>query len=215
MLEDPLERRPAPSWAETRPRGDSAPFLLPLAEPGIPACELRSKRPIEGDASSGIEIVCMAAGGKRLAMRGGDEGEMLAACGPCTIPRESGRRPCLYLVPIKTERDHKVRDYFICRWFYRLKPEEPATNTEWICGACPYWFPRPPVHLLKDLEQVTRKMIRYHQDAWAGRLPPSPFSFWLGPWSPPVPRWKRLLRPLVSLLSGWWGLPQPQSRRRR
>lgn len=215
MLEDPLERRPVPSWAETRPRGDSASFLLPLAEPGIPACELRWERPIEGDGSGAVGVVCMAAGGKRLAVKGGDEREMLAACGPCTIPRESGRRPCLYLVPIKTERDHKVRDYFICRWFYRLKPEEPATNTEWICGACPYWFPRPPVHLLKDLEQVTRKMIRYHQDAWAGRLPPSPFSFWLGPWSPPVPRWKRLLRPLVSLLSGWWGLPQPQSRRRR
>lgn len=207
MLDDPLERRPAPSWAETKPRGDSAPFLLPLVESGIPACELRWERPIEGDGSGAVEIVCMAAGGKRLAVKDGDESEMLATCGSCTIPRESAYRPCLYLVPIKTERDQKLRDYFICRWFYRLKPEEPATNTEWICGACPYWFPRPPVHLLKDLEEVTRKMIRYHQDAWAGRLPPSPFSFWLGPWSPPVPRWKRLLRPLVNLLSGRWGLP--------
>jgi len=183
------------------------PTSLPLVEPGIPACELRWERPIQGDGSGAAEIVCMAAGGKRLAMKGGDEREMLATCGSCTIPRESARRPCLYLVPIKSERHDKVRDYFICRWFYTLKPEQPASNTEWVCGACPYWFPRPSLDLIKDYEQATEKMIRYHQDAWAGRLPPSPFSFWLGPWSPPVPRWRRLLRPLVSLLSGWWVPP--------
>jgi hypothetical protein len=193
-------------------RGPTACGVVP---PGPQPCELRWERPIEGDAGGGIEIVCMAAEGKRLAVKGGDERELLTTCGSCTIPRESGRRPCLYLVPIKTERDQRIREYFICRWFYSLKPEKPATTTDWMCGACPYWFPRPSVHLLKDLGQVTQKMIRYHQDAWAGRLPPSPFSFWSGPWSPPVSCWKRVLRPLVSLVSGWWGPTQPQSRRRR
>lgn len=191
------------------------PAALPLVEPGIPACELRSERPIAGDGRGGVEIVCMAAEGKRLAVKGGDEREMPATCGTCTIPRESARRPCLFLVPIKTERDQKIRDYFICRWFYTLKPELPATTTEWMCGGCIYWFPRPSVHLIKDLEQVTQKMIRYHQDAWAGRLPPSPFKFWSCPWTPPIPRCRRLLRPLVSLLPGWWGLPYPRSRRGR
>ncbi|MBI2115361.1 MAG: hypothetical protein HYT85_09805 [candidate division NC10 bacterium] len=77
----------------------------------------------------------MAAGGRRLAVKGGDPREMLATCGSCTIPKESARRPCLYLLPIKTERDSQVRDYFLCRWFYTLKPEEPATKTDWMCVA--------------------------------------------------------------------------------
>jgi hypothetical protein len=210
MLQDPRESRTAPSWAETKAREDSTPILLPLVEPGLRPCELRWERSIEGDGSGGVEVVCMAAGGKRLAVKGGDEREMPATCGSCTIPMETARRPCLYLVPIKTERDHKVRDYFICRWFYRLKPEQPATTTSWMCVGCIYWFPRPPLNMLKDYEKATHKMIEYHQDAWAGRLPPSPFSFRTWQWSPTVPRWKRLWCFLVSLLSGWWGLSQPK-----
>lgn len=180
--------------------------MLSLVQPELQPCELRRERPVERDGSGGLEIVCMAAGGKRLAVKGGDNREMLATCGSCTIPRETARHPCLYLVPIKTQREGRLRDYFICRWFYRLKPEQPAMTTDWMCGGCPYWFPRPPVHPIKDLEQAIKKMIRYHQDAWAGRLPPHPLSFWATSWSPPIPRWKRLLRPLVSLMSGWWGL---------
>lgn len=177
MLDDPRESRRGSSWAETTPRAEATSSALPLAEIGIPPCELRWERPIAGDGDGAVEIVCMAMGGKRLAVKGDDAREMLATCGSCTIPRETARRPCLYLVPIKTEREGRLRDYFICRWFYTLRPERPATNTEWMCGGCIYWFPRPPIHLLKDLEPVTQKMIRYHQDAWAGRLPPSPFRF--------------------------------------
>jgi hypothetical protein len=206
MLEDPGEQRqPVPS-----PRGSSreewTPIPLPVLQDELQPCELRWERPIAGDADGAVEIVCMAAGAKRLTIKGGDQRELLAACGSCTIPRESAYRPCLYLVPIKTEREGQLRDYFICRWFYRLKPEEPATTTDWMCGGCPYWFPRPPVHLIQDLEQAAQRMIRYHQDAWAGRLPPRSLTFWSRPWSPPVPRWRRLLRLLVSVLSGWWGL---------
>ena len=163
-------------------------------EPGLPPCELRWERPIEGDGSGAVGIICIAAGGKRLAVKGGDPREMLATCGSCTIPKESARRPCLYLLPIKTERDHRVRDYFICRWFYTLKPEEPATKTDWMCVGCPYWFPRPPISLFKNLEAVTQKMIRYHQDVWAGRITRKPLGFWPAPWSPLIPRWKRFLR---------------------
>ena len=199
MLDDPLAPRPAPSRAETKSWEGAMPTSLPLVEPGIPACELRWERPIEGDGSGAVEIVCMAAGGKRLAVKGGDEREILATCGSCTIPSESARRPCLYLVPIKTQRDGRIRDYFLCRWFYRLKPEQPATTTDWMCGCCPYWFPRPPIHLFKDLEQVTQRMIRYHQDAWAGRITHPCFDFSPASWAKPVPCWKRFLRILVGL----------------
>lgn len=187
------------SWAETKTGGDSIPTPIPLAQPGIPTCELRSERPISGDGDGEVEIVCMAMGGKRLAVKGGDERERLATCGSCTVPRESARRPCLYLVPIKTERDQRLRDYFICRWFYRLKPEQPATTTDWMCGCCPYWFPRPPVDLFKDLEQVTKRMIQYHQNFWAGRITHPRLDFCPASWAKPVPRWKRFLRVLVGL----------------
>lgn len=200
MLDDPLAPRPAPSWAETKSREGATPTSLPLVEPGTQACELRRERPIPGHDSGAVEIVCVAAGGKRLAIKGGDETELLATCGSCTIPRESARRPCLYLVPIKTEQDDQVRDYFICRWFYTLNPEQPATRTDWMCCGCPYWFPRPPIHILKDLTEVTQKMIRYHQDAWAGRLSPSPFKAWSLSRPAPVPRWKRLVSRLLGLV---------------
>jgi len=212
MLQDPRESRTRLSWAEMKARRDPAPISLPSAESGLQPCELRWKRPIEGDGSGAVEIVCMAAGGKRLAVKGGDDGDMLATCGSCTIPSETARRPCLYLVPIKMERDHTVRDYFICRWFYRLRPEKPATTTSCICDGCPYWFPRPPLNLLKDYERATHKIIKYHEDAWAGRLPPSPLSAWTKHWPPAVPRWKRLLRPFLNLWLGWWCLAQPKSR---
>ena len=206
MLEEPLAQRPAPSWADTKPR-EPAPILIPLVEPGVPACELRWERPIEGDGSGAVEIVCLAAGGKRLGLKGGDSSELLATCGPCPIPRETARRPCLFLVPIKTERDHQVREYFICRWFYRLGPEQPSTTTSWMCVGCPYWFPRPPLKLLKDYEKATHKMIQYHQEVWAGRVTRERLGFWPATWSPPTPWWRRLLRPLESLWSSLWDLP--------
>ncbi len=209
MLENPPESRPPLSWTEMKARRYANPPPVPLLKSGIPVCELRWARPIQGDGSGAVEIVCMAAGGKRLAVKGGDEREMLATCGPCPIPRESAWRPCLYLIPIKVEREQKVRDFFTCRWFYSLKPEDPATNTRWMCGGCPYWFPRPPLDFLKGYERATQKMIRYHQDAWAGRLPQHPLAFWPGPWSPPPSWWKRYLRPLVSLWSALWGMPEP------
>lgn len=70
-----------------------------------------------------------------------------------------------------------------------------------MCPGCIYWFPRPPVQLFRDLEPVTQDIIRYHQDAWAGCLPPSPFANWFTPRANlPLPRWRRLLHRLVSLV---------------
>lgn len=169
MLEDPRESQSSAPASELSRREECTAIPLPVVQPGLPACELRWERPMEGDGGGAVEIVCMAAGGKRLAIKGGGEREMLATCGSCTILREAARRPCLYLVPIKTERDGQIRDYFLCRWFYTLRPEQPATKTDWMCIGCRFWFPRPPVHFFKDLERVTQKLIQYHQDVWAGR----------------------------------------------
>jgi hypothetical protein len=207
MLEDPRETGPPVPSAEAPGRAEWTSAPLALAQPGLPPCELRWERAIEGDAQGAVEIICVAAGGKRLAVKGGDEREMLDTCGSCTIPRETARRPCLFLVPIKTERDGGVRDYFLCRWFYTLRPEQPATKTDWMCVGCPYWFPRPPIHLFKNLELVTRKLIQYHRDVWAGRLKDDRLTFWSAPWSPPVPSWKRFLQGMAGRWWRLWGAP--------
>ena len=184
----------APATQET-----ARPTMHGVVPPGLQPCEFRWERAAAGEARGRREIVCMAAAGKRVALAGGDEHEMRSICGSCTIPTEAARRPCLFLVPIKTERDHRSRDYFACRWFYTLKPEMPPTSTDWMCGGCPYWFPRPPIELLTDLEKATRAIIRYHQDAWAGRLPPSHFASWMVSPPAPISRWRRVL----DRLAGW------------
>jgi hypothetical protein len=95
----------------------------------------------------------------------------------------------LYLVPFKTARDGQPRDYFACRWFYKLKPENPATTTSWMCGGCQYWFPMPPLDLLKDLEGKARYMMEYHHAYWANPPRHKPvFSF---PAHPPPTHWLR------------------------
>lgn len=63
-----------------------------------------------------------------------------------------------------------------------------------MCIGCRYWFPRPPIHFYKDFERVTRKLIQYTQDAWAGRIQWEPPPYWSLPPSPPLPGWKRFLR---------------------
>lgn len=86
MLEDPRETHASPLGVGTRQPEAWKPIPLPLAQAELPPCELRWERPIEGDGSGAVEIVCMAAGGKRLAIKGSDPSEMLATCGSCTIP---------------------------------------------------------------------------------------------------------------------------------
>jgi hypothetical protein len=66
MMEDPGEfRASAPSPEKPRQEEWTA-IPLPVAQPGLPACELRWERPIEADETGAVEIVCMAAGEKAL-----------------------------------------------------------------------------------------------------------------------------------------------------
>jgi hypothetical protein len=196
MADAALDMPTAGGAADSVRQGGGA-LVRGVAVPGLPACELRWERPVLGDPGDRREIVCLAAAGKRLALVGAEAGAMRAACGSCPIPREMAWRPCLYLVPFKTERDGRPRDYFACRWFYLIKPEAPATSTASMCGGCPYWFPRPPVEMLRDLPATTGRIVQHHQDAWAGRLPPSPLGNWVVSWPDPKPQRRGVLRRLV------------------
>lgn len=178
---------------ETQPQATRGPAAKPPELPaldgdGLQVCDFRREVPLNGEGPGAVELRCMPMGGGLLGRRDRDLDKVRPVCNACTVPREAARRPCLYLVPFKTAREGKPRDYFACRWFYKLKPEEPATTTGWMCGGCAYWFPMPPVHMLKDLQGKARYMIQYHQDYWAnppkhepffGRQAPPPPTSWL------------------------------------
>jgi hypothetical protein len=73
MLDDPrVARLPAPSSGAPR-REEWTEIPLPFVQPGLPACELGRERPMVGDGAGAVEIICVASGGKRLAIKGGDE----------------------------------------------------------------------------------------------------------------------------------------------
>lgn len=134
-----------------------------MNQPSLPPCEFRLKRPIAsaGPGAPQVEWVCLAAGGMRLATDE-DTTPMEKICGACPVPREMVRRPCLYMVPVRVEERGTLQSYFLCRYFYRLNPQRPPTDTFW-CGPCPYWFPRPPLDLIPDHKDATAKMIHYIQ----------------------------------------------------
>lgn len=161
---------------------------LDLDADGLQACPYRREAPAGHEGPGAVELRCIAMGGAPLGRKGRDLDRIRSVCNACTVPRKADFRPCLYLVPFKTERGGQPRDYFACRWFYKLRPEAPATNTDWMCGGCSYWFPMPPVEVLEDLESKARFMIQFHQDFWAnppkheplfGRQPPPPPTHWL------------------------------------
>ncbi len=179
---------------------DAAPDRVEV--PGLPSCEFRRRRVRRAAVGTDRDvIVCVAAGGKVLAEAGRDEAEMRATCGPCPIPQAMTFRPCLYLVPLKIDRERTPRDYYVCRWFYRLNPEEPLSRVEWLCGGCPYWFPRPSLELYKDYDGVTRSLLEYHRQVWTtGRRPDDRPPLRI---DPPRPR----RRPgLLDRLLGWLGI---------
>ncbi len=147
-----------------------------------------------------VDLICKAMGGKSLGRKGEDNVRIAEICNTCTIPREAAFRPCLFLVPIKAERKGVLKDYFICRWFYRLHPERPDEKTKYMCGGCPYWFPMPPMELLRDLERTAQKMIDYHTDVWENPRPPLR-PIWTQERRVPNSRWRRA----VESLSRWWG----------
>lgn len=139
-------------------------------------------------------------GGKPLGRKGRDEEQIATICNACSIPQEAAFRPCLFLVPIKTERDGEPKDCFACRWFYRLKYDDPYKRTRYMCDGCPYWFPAPPIELLRDLESVVQKMIAFHQEAWVN--PPQPFMQfnWTPREAPPRTPFQRIRR----WITRWW-----------
>ena len=158
---------------------------------GLKVCDFRREVPLNGEGPGAVELRCMALGGDALGRPDWDLERIRGVCNACAVPREAARRPCLYLVPFKTVRDGTAHDYFACRWFYKLKPEEPATTTGWMCGGCTYWFPMPPIHLLKDLDGQARYMIQFHRDYWAN--PPKHKPFFVRGTPPPPTNWLRRL----------------------
>jgi len=180
---------------------DTPPERVEVA--GLPSCEFRRRRVRR--AADGMDldvIVCVAAGGKVLAEVGGDEAGMRAVCGLCPIPQGMTFRPCLYLVPLKIEREGVPRDYYDCRWFYRLNPEEPHARVDWLCGGCPFWFPRPPLELYKDYDSVTRFLLDYHRQVWTtGRRPDDRPPLRIDP-----PRRRPGLAGFLDRLADWLGI---------
>ncbi len=150
--------------------------------------------------SGRVDLICKAIGGKSLGRKGEDDVRIAEICNSCRIPQEAAFRPCLFLVPIKAKRKGVLKDYFICRWFYRLNPEWPDEKTKNMCAGCPYWFPMPPIELLHDLERAAQKMIDYHTDVWENPKPPLRPT-WIQEPQAPNSRWVRAL----ESLSRWWG----------
>jgi hypothetical protein len=166
---------------------------------GLQHCRYRVERSVDGEGPGAIEVLCIAMAGQPLGRKGRDGQAIASICNACRIPREAERRPCLYLVPMKIDRDGSPKDYFICRWFYKDRPEAPDESTDWMCGTCPYWFPAPP-DAVAGLERVVRRMIDYHQDVW--RNPPQRVAMPRAS-TPPPTTW---LRRLVDWVR-WWVLP--------
>jgi hypothetical protein len=174
--------------------------VSPIAlQPCIYRGERTSPEANPGDGS--VDLICKAMGGKSLGRKGEDDIRIAEICNTCTIPQAAAFRPCLFLVPIKVQRKQVLKDYFICRWFYRLRPEQPDEKTRYMCGGCPYWFPMPPIELLRDLERAAQKMIDYHTDVWENPPTPEPTYVWTRKLHPPKSVWRRAL----ELLSQWWG----------
>ena len=80
---------------------------------GLPACQLRRRRRCEtGDA---WEIICLAAGGQRLALEGDDETPLQRACADCPIPaalRGDRQLSCLHLRPVRFFEPEAIKTYF-------------------------------------------------------------------------------------------------------
>ena len=166
-------------------------------------CIYRTERPSENadGRSGGSDLICKAMGGKSLGRKGEEEIQIAEICNSCTIPQEAAFRPCLFLVPIKVERKRVLKDYFICRWFYRLHPERPDEKTRYMCGGCPYWFPMPPVTLVRDMEQAAKRLIDYHTDVWENPPAPPPKPVWIDRPLAPKSFWQQM----SGLLIRWWG----------
>jgi hypothetical protein len=137
-------------------------------------CEFRKERPIEGDEACRHEIVCQAANFAHLAVAGEDTTYMEDVCGRCPIPDPiaNDRWACLHLRPVKMLGENSEVTYFTCRWFYKLQRHGQPTDLTW-CHACPHWFPRPPLELIRGHHEETEAIRRYIVEG-----PPPPKRWW-------------------------------------
>jgi hypothetical protein len=167
----------------------------------LQSCMYRAERVTASGRTDGVrDLICKAMGGKDLGRLGADDARIAEICNTCTIPQEAAFRPCLYLVPMKVERNGMLKDYFTCRWFYRLRPDRPDEQTRSMCGGCPHWFPMPPIELLPDLERAAQRMIDYHTMVW--ERPAAPSEPCVAQRAPtPTSRWRRVRETLMQ----WWG----------
>ncbi|MCL4529934.1 MAG: hypothetical protein M1282_11035 [Chloroflexi bacterium] len=124
----------------------------------IPECELRGKRIAHDRSGEHTEYFCMAADGALLASSENDLTRMKKICGSCPLPNVLAHDPkaCLYLRPIRFLEENKT--YFACRTFYKLLLGNEPQDMD-FCHACPYWFPRPPLELIRGHAEDTH-MIR-------------------------------------------------------
>ncbi len=145
---------------------------------GIPECELRGKRVINDQTGARTEYFCMAADGALLASSKKDMERMKTICGACPLPDVLAHDPkaCLYLRPIRFL--HEGKTYFTCRIFYKLLEGHEPENMD-FCHACTYWFPRPPLELMKDYAEDTHAMALSMSNSMKSIRPTHHGALWL------------------------------------
>jgi hypothetical protein len=122
-------------------------------------CEFRQNRVISVSNPEQEEIVCMAAGGERLALLNGSHAKMERICsaGPVPVVIANDTCACLYLRPVRMPTENKT--YFSCSIFFRLFRSQPEDMRE--CHGCSYWYPRPGLDIIKGYEETTEYIRQY------------------------------------------------------
>lgn len=137
------------------------------------------------------EWICDAAGAplRRLA----EAGERLEdTCARCRIPEEMARRPCLFMVAVKVQREGKWEELFPCHWYHSISRDDVLHGTV-LCGGCVDWFPRPPRKLIYRFPERTAAM----RDTMRRRLM-EPSGDWTGG------QWRAPREPAPALAAPWW-----------
>jgi hypothetical protein len=173
----------------------------------LPPCELRLvQRRLEPEGQERLTVVCGASGGPDegvvLARAGEDTSFLEATCRACPIPGAlKARQSCLHLVPVRRfpgQGDNppeqvaqalrgvkgiklgtdELRTSFPCRYFYTVGTQAWSPDTFW-CKRCLFWFPRPPVEMIPQYWETSRRVIAVidGKEPLGNRLnvpPPSP-----------------------------------------
>jgi hypothetical protein len=128
------------------------------ADKWLPQCELRIAKAAAMGGKGNVELVC-GAGEISLGSPEPDNPALRGICGECDVPAAlASPSACLYLVPIRAMAPEGLRSYYACRWFYSLNPRLLPTSVA-SCQGCPYWFPRPPLELIKGYWDISGKVL--------------------------------------------------------